>query len=135
MRHHRRATVERIEGGEAGVTGLRLRPETGEEAAEEAREEGQLLPVEGVFIYGAGSKPLTDFLEEKVLCKADGGVLVDEDMATNVPGVYAVGDIINKPHKQADNAASDGVHRRHEREAVPQGDAKLKVHSAYQNGL
>ena len=39
---------------------------------------------------------------------ADGGVLVDEDMATNVPGVYAVGDIINKPHKQAVNAASDG---------------------------
>ena len=50
----------------------------------------------------------TDFLEDKVLVKPDGGVIVDEDMATNVPGVFAIGDICNRPHKQAVNAASDG---------------------------
>ena len=105
VRHWSRAKVEGIEGGESGVTGIRLRPTPGEAA--EAKE-GHLLAVEGVFIYGPGSKPITDFLEDKVLCKADGGVLVDEDMATNVPGVYAVGDITNRPHKQAVNAASDG---------------------------
>ena len=33
---------------------------------------------------------------------------VDDDMATNVPGVYAIGDIRNTPFKQVVVAASDG---------------------------
>ena len=36
------------------------------------------------------------------------GVKVDEEMATNVPGVYAIGDIRNTPYKQVVVAASDG---------------------------
>ena len=66
------------------------------------------MELEGVFIYGAGAKPITDFLEGKVTVNDDGGVRVDNDMATNVPGVWAIGDIRNKPHKQVVVAAADG---------------------------
>ena len=38
----------------------------------------------------------------------DGGVKVNELMATNVDGVWAIGDIRNTPFKQAVVAAGDG---------------------------
>ena len=86
----------------AGVTGALLHPKKGD-------GEPISLPVEGVFIYVAGSKPITDFLDgQAVELNPDGGVKVDEEMATNVPGVYAIGDIRNTPYKQVVVAASDG---------------------------
>ena len=33
---------------------------------------------------------------------------VDKEMATSIPGVYAIGDIRNTPYKQVVVAASDG---------------------------
>ncbi len=97
----------------------------------------QQLAVEGVFIYGAGAKPITDFIEEKVrylvitppdsiggklapthpslnpspypspnpnpnqvALSGNGGVIVDGACATSVQGVYAIGDICDKPHRQ-----------------------------------
>ena len=35
-------------------------------------------------------------------------LLVDEEMATSAPGVFAIGDIRNTPFKQVVVAASDG---------------------------
>ncbi len=70
--------------------------------------EAQLLPVEGAFIYQSGSKPITDFVGGQVELNADGGIAVDELMATNVEGVWAIGDIRNTPFKQAVVAAGDG---------------------------
>ena len=102
LQHWSRFKVESIEGDAAGVSGIVLKPRVG-------GVEAQMLAVEGVFIYGSGSKPITDFLEgSHVAMKANGGVLVDDEMATSVPGVYAIGDIINKPNKQAVVAAADG---------------------------
>lgn len=102
VKHWPKTLVQCIEGDESGVTGLRLKPRKGD-------TEAQHLPVEGVFVYGAGSKPITDFIEEEqVAINADGGVRVDDDMATSVPGIFAIGDILNKPYKQAVVAASDG---------------------------
>ena len=40
--------------------------------------------------------------------QADGGVKVDDEMSTNIPGVFAIGDIRNTPFKQVVVAASDG---------------------------
>jgi thioredoxin reductase (NADPH) len=77
--------------------GLRLRTEVvrsvqGEERVESvALEGGEALSVEGVFIaYGvAGSADLA----RKIGAAVDGNrILVDENMATNVPGLYAAGD-------------------------------------------
>jgi len=88
-----------IEGNDSGVTGIRV----------QVNEEVKTLPVEGVFIYVAGSKPMTSFLQEgAVQLKEDGGVAVDDEMATSVPGVFAIGDIRNTPFKQVVVAASDG---------------------------
>jgi len=88
-----------IEGNESGVTGIRV----------QVNEDVTTLPVEGVFIYVAGSKPMTSFLQEgSVQLKEDGGVAVNEEMSTSVPGVFAIGDIRNTPYKQVVVAASDG---------------------------
>ena len=54
-------------------------------------EEGRRTPAEG-----------------KVELNPDGGVKVDDEMATNIPGVFAIGDIRNTPFKQVVVAAADG---------------------------
>jgi len=89
-----------VEGDVGGVTGVMIR--------ETKEKEAVLLPVEGAFIYMGGSKPITDFLGGKVKLQDDGGVYVDEEMSTSVPGVYGIGDIRNTPFKQVVVAASDG---------------------------
>ena len=66
------------------------------------------IPVQGVFIYSSGSKPITDFLHGQVNLDQSGGVSVDAHMMTSLPGVWAVGDIRNTPYKQAVVACSDG---------------------------
>ena len=90
----------KIEGTDAGVTGVALK--------NRSKEENQLLEVEGVFVYMSGSKPITDFLGDQIALKEDGGVVVDDFMATTSEGVWAIGDIRNTPFKQAVVAASDG---------------------------
>lgn len=102
VRHWSKTRMERIDGDSSGVTGVQLRQRKGDGEVEH-------LDVEGVFIYVAGSKPITDFLErDSVVFKEDGGVKVDDEMSTSAPGVFAVGDIRNTPYKQVVVAASDG---------------------------
>jgi thioredoxin reductase (NADPH) len=86
--------------GNGKVTGVRIHPRNGAE---------QLVPVEGVFIYLQGAKPITDYLMDQVATTPDGCLIVDREMQTNLPGVYAVGDLICAHVKQAVIAASDGV--------------------------
>ena len=100
VKHWRRTRLISIQGDETGVTGIKLQ--------QKEVEEPIILPVEGVFIYQNGSKPITDFIGDRVKYKSDGGVKVDESMCTSVEGVWAIGDIRNTPYKQAVVAASDG---------------------------
>ncbi|MEO0408613.1 MAG: FAD-dependent oxidoreductase [Cyanobacteria bacterium P01_A01_bin.135] len=100
IKHWNRSRLLEILGGEMGVTGVQVKPKEAKEPV--------LLPVEGAFVYQSGSKPITDFVDDPVQLKPDGGVEVDEMMATNVSGVWAVGDIRNTPFKQAVVAAGDG---------------------------
>ncbi len=92
--------LKAIEGDDAGVTGVEIK--------QRGNDESEKLEVEGAFIYNAGSKPITDYINSKIEFKEDGGVIVDNEMATNVPGVYAIGDIRNTPFKQVVVAAGDG---------------------------
>jgi len=90
----------KVEGDDSGVTGIHIKQKT--------ESEQEHLALEGVFIYDSGSKPITDYIGSQIEFKKDGGVVVDDQMATNVPGVYAIGDIRNTPFKQVVVAASDG---------------------------
>ncbi|MFL0791652.1 MAG: NAD(P)/FAD-dependent oxidoreductase [Prochlorococcus sp.] len=100
IKHWGRSRLVSINGDENGVTGIdvKSRPNNTIES----------LPVEGVFVYAAGSKPITDFLGDQIELNEDGGVKVNEMMATSVEGVWAIGDIRNTPFKQAVVAAADG---------------------------
>ncbi len=100
VKHWSKTRLMLIEGNESGVVGVKVKSRSSEEEAS--------LPVEGVFVYMSGSKPITDFLGDQVAVKEDGGIVVDDFMATTSEGVWAIGDIRNTPFKQAVVAASDG---------------------------
>ncbi|NEZ62049.1 FAD-dependent oxidoreductase [Leptolyngbyaceae cyanobacterium CCMR0082] len=94
-----RARLLNVQGDIMGVNGINIKP------LDQSPIE---LPVEGVFIYQSGSKPITDFIHGQIALNPDGGVKVGEMMNTSVDGVWAIGDIRNTPFKQAVVAAGDG---------------------------
>lgn len=64
-------------------------------------------PQAGVFVY-AGIVPNSAICSD--LEKDEGGYLItDENMETNIPGVFAAGDIRSKKIRQVATAASDGA--------------------------
>lgn len=66
------------------------------------------LAVSGVFLY-VGLQPNTAFLRGKVQLDVQGYVITDERTATNVPGVFAAGDVRAKPLRQVASAVADGA--------------------------
>ena len=70
-------------------------------------DNGTTLNVKGVFIY-VGYRPVTDFIPKEILDK-NGYVKVNEKLETEINGVYAIGDIINKDTYQLVTAAADGA--------------------------
>ncbi len=90
--------------GDRKVTGVKIRNrETGEE---------KILPVDGVFI-DIGMVPQTDLLRPLgVELSEKGYVIVKEDMSTNVPGLFAAGDVatgLNNVHQIVTAAAKGAV--------------------------
>lgn len=103
--------LERVLGAEVGAVyrdlhaehgvdlhfGVGVEAMVGSKAVEEVRlTDGTTLPVD-VVVVGVGVTPRTE------LCGAAGlaienGVAVDEHLQTNVPGVYAAGDVANAFH-------------------------------------
>lgn len=67
------------------------------------------LPVSGAFVYLQGSQPITDYLMGQLDTTEEGCLLVDSEMQTSIPGVFAIGDLLCTHIKQAVVAASDGV--------------------------
>lgn len=66
------------------------------------------VQVEGIFV-AIGMVPNTELVKGKVLLNESGYVVTDDKMQTNIPGVYAAGDIREKVLRQAITAASDGA--------------------------
>ncbi|HHV82508.1 MAG TPA: thioredoxin-disulfide reductase [Tepidanaerobacter syntrophicus] len=66
------------------------------------------ISVDGIFV-AIGQSPLTDFVKDIVLLDNQGYIITDERMMTNVPGIFAAGDIRQKPLRQIITAASDGA--------------------------
>ena len=66
------------------------------------------LNVEGLFI-AIGRKPDTDNLKGLINLDEKGYIVTDEDMQTNIKGVYAAGDVRKKSLRQIITACSDGA--------------------------
>ena len=81
------------------------------EAAEvDSRLTGEIsrLPVEGAFV-AIGHKPATELFADQLELDEDGYIKVDLGTTrTNVPGVFACGDVMDKIYRQAVTAAGTG---------------------------
>ncbi|MBR4407954.1 MAG: thioredoxin-disulfide reductase [Clostridia bacterium] len=66
------------------------------------------IAVDGVFV-AIGRKPDTGLLEGVIELDASGYIITDEEMKTNVKGVFAAGDVRKKGLKQIVTACSDGA--------------------------
>ena len=66
------------------------------------------LPVDGVFV-AVGILPDSEILKEIVNCDPKGYVLAGEDGVTDVPGIFAAGDIRSKKLRQIVTAVADGA--------------------------
>ena len=66
------------------------------------------LPVDGVFV-SIGRKPNVELVEGKVELDKSGYVVADESCKTNVPGVFAIGDVRTKALRQVVTAVADGA--------------------------
>jgi thioredoxin reductase (NADPH) len=62
----------------------------------------------GVFVY-IGFHPINDFMVGSVELDPAGHVITDIQMRTNVPGVFAAGDVRAFSERQLANAVGDGV--------------------------
>lgn len=89
--------VRLIERGtrEKAVTGVVVRRGNKEET----------IAVKGVFIYLQGDRPITGFLESALPTDTYGCLMVDKNMQTAIPGVFAAGDVLCPEVKQAVAAA------------------------------
>lgn len=63
---------------------------------------------DGVFIF-IGMKPNTRLCQDKLEVDKWGYIKTDEDMKTNLPDIYAVGDVISKKYRQITTAVADGT--------------------------
>jgi thioredoxin reductase (NADPH) len=66
------------------------------------------LKVDGVLVH-IGLDPITDYLEGVVPLDKQGRVAVNERMETEVPGIYAAGDIRSDSPGQVATAVGDGA--------------------------
>jgi thioredoxin reductase (NADPH) len=70
-------------------------------------KETKKLAVNGCFVW-IGILPNTEFLGNSVELDEAGFIVADPKMATNVEGVFAVGDARNTPLRQVSTAVGDG---------------------------
>ncbi len=85
--------------GENEVTGLRLH--------NVKTDEESILPVQGFFL-AIGHKPNTDLFKGILDMDKVGYIIPVEHTMTNIPGVFAAGDVTDHRYRQAVTAAGDG---------------------------
>ncbi len=66
------------------------------------------LPVEGIFVY-IGHVSNARFVPENLERNEQGFILTDQEMQTNIPGIFAAGDIRAKLCSQVCTAVGDGA--------------------------
>ncbi len=70
-------------------------------------DERSQLMIDGAFIF-VGFEPIMDFVPDAV-AKDRNGIITDVEMRTNIPGVFAAGDIRSKLCRQVASAVGDGA--------------------------
>ena len=104
--------------GEDRLTGLRLKDvNTGEES---------VLEVDGLFV-SVGRTPATDLFRGQVELDGGGYIVADESTRTNLPGVFAAGDVRTKALRQIVTAVADGAVASHYAEEYLTGKFWLSV--------
>lgn len=93
------STLQKINGSDL-VEGITIR--------QIKKDSERELAVEGVFI-AVGMKPNTAAYRETVACDEGGYIVAGEDCITNVPGIFAAGDIRTKALRQIVTAVADGA--------------------------
>lgn len=92
--------IKEVIGGEHVLKEVILKDvKTGEEES---------LPAAGVFIY-VGNDPQTQMFKGQIDLDEVGYILSNEDTKTNLPGVFAAGDVRTKSVRQVATATSDGA--------------------------
>jgi len=92
--------VKEIRGGKIVEKAVLYNNKTGETTE---------LPVDGVFIQ-VGETPNSKIAKEAgVAVDEHGYIIVDARQRTNIPGVYAAGDVTNHPVKQVGTAVGQGI--------------------------
>lgn len=82
------------------LTGVKLKDlNSGEESS---------LDCDGVFV-SIGRKPSSDLVKDQLDLDPGGYILADESTRTNLPGVFAVGDVRTKTLRQVVTAVADGA--------------------------
>ena len=66
------------------------------------------IEMKAVFGY-IGTEPKTDLFKQDIKLDKQGYIITDENMNTNVRGVYAAGDVRAKRYRQITTAVSDGT--------------------------
>ena len=66
------------------------------------------IACEGIFV-SIGRQPASDIFKDQVATDEGGYIIADETTCTNIPGVYAVGDVRTKALRQIITAAADGA--------------------------
>ena len=93
-------TVVTSVNGDQSVESLSLKNvKSGEEST---------LPVAGVFLY-VGLVPNTKMFKDMLELNDQGFIVVDRNLQTSVPGIFAAGDVRETPLRQIVTAAADGA--------------------------
>ncbi|MGZ3696405.1 MAG: FAD-dependent oxidoreductase, partial [Bdellovibrionota bacterium] len=73
-----------------------------------AEKQDKSFAVDGVFIQ-IGLLPNSSFAKETLNLTKFGEIIVDEKGRTNIPGIYAAGDVTTTPFKQIIIAMGEGA--------------------------
>lgn len=103
--------IEQIENNPKIILKLSLTIEEliGDKSLEQIKlNNGEVINVSALFPY-IGQIPNTQFLNFTNLCNENGYIIVNNNMDTNVSGLFAAGDVTNQKLKQVVTATSDGA--------------------------
>ncbi len=102
---HYHTEIKKAEGDDLLRSATFVNNQTGEEFTYTASEENQTF---GIFVF-AGYEPATALFKEQIKLDEYGYIPTDDDMRTNVPGIFAAGDLRPKALRQIVTAVADGA--------------------------